>query len=193
MMKTLLLSLLLLPLVGLSQNTLDKIALIRVEQDGTFYTVEGQEITLRKQPFKVLVTLQSVEGVYLYAGFTDSIYKLEAGQKIPDFQHLPAMTMAEATFNEDQELMISTEGWAYWFYDKKSDWHRFDKKLEILKGGVIGTKTIKQFYFPATEKTMKVADVTEPLYLFFVAVDKENKNGEPEKELLRAKIKINWQ
>jgi hypothetical protein len=192
-MKTLLLSVLLLPLAGLSQNTMDKIAFIRVEQDTASYRLEGQEITLRKQPFKIVVTLQKVEGVYLYAGFTDSIYKLEAGQKIPDFQNLPAMTMAEVPFNEDQELLINPEGWAYWFYDRKTDWHRFDKKLEILKGGVMGTKTITQFYFTAIEKTMKVVDVSESLYLFFVAIDEENKKGEPEKELLRAKIKINWQ
>jgi hypothetical protein len=39
---------------------------------------------------------------------------------------------------------------------------------------------------------MPVGDVKDPLYLFFVAMDKENKKGEPQKELLRLKIKINW-
>jgi hypothetical protein len=188
-MKTLLLSALLLPVTALAQ---EKNVTIRIEQAGMLYPVAGQEITLQKQPFKIVVTLQQLDGVYLYAGFTDSIYKLEAGQKIPDFENLPAMTMAEATFNEDQELIISAEGWAYWFYDKKADWHRFDKDISVEKNTVIGTKTVKQFYFPSTEKAMPVGDVKDPLYLFFVAMDKENKKGEPQKELLRLKIKINW-
>lgn len=189
MIKALILSVLLLPLAALAQ---DKTVTIHVEQEGVMFPAKGEEIVLKKEPFKLVVTLKNVDGIYLFAGFTDSIYKLEADQKIPDFENLPGMTMAEATFNEDKELIISADGWAYWFYDKKTDWHRFDKDLRVEKDFVIGNKTVKQFYFPSTEKTMPVSEVQAPLYLFFVAMDKENKKGEPEKELLRIKIKINW-
>jgi len=50
---------------------------------------------------------------------------LSENEKIPDFENLPAMAMAEANFNEDQELITSNDGWAFWFYDKKLNWHRF--------------------------------------------------------------------
>lgn len=99
--------------------------------------------------------------------------------------------MAEATFNEDQELIISKDGWAFWFYDKEMDWHRFDKDIHVTNDSVTGVKTIKQFYFPETKQTIAVEQINQPLYLFFVAIDKDKK-GKPEKELARLKVKINW-
>lgn len=190
MSRIFLLVILLSPLYVVSQQ---KNAVIHIEQDGTIYPVSGQEISLKKQPFRIVVTLRQLEGVYLFAGFTDSIYRLDANQKIPDFENIPRMTMAEPTFNEDQELIISSDGWAYWFYNEKTDWHRFDKNVQVNKDAVTGTKTIKQFYFPPTERTMPVSEVKEPLYLFFMAVDTGDKAGKPGKELMRVKARINWQ
>ena len=166
---------------------------IRIEQGNSIQAVSGQEINLRKEPFRIVVSLHNVEGVYLFSGFTDSIFKLNENEKIPDFENLPYMAMAEANFNEDQELIISKNGWAFWFYDKKLDWHRFDKDILVTSDSVVGVKTIKQFYIPEPEHTVTIEQIEQPLYLFFVAIDKTDKKGVPKKELIRLKAKINWQ
>jgi hypothetical protein len=170
-----------------------KNVVIKIQQDASIDPVSGQEINLRKEPFKIVVTLSHLEGVFLFADFTDSIFKLNDNEAIPDFKNLPGLAMAESTFNEDQELIISKDGWAFWFYDKKMDWHRFDKNIVVTKDSVTGVKTIKQFYFPEPKQTVPVEQTDQPLYLFFVAIDKSDKKGAPQKELIRAKIKINWQ
>ncbi len=166
---------------------------IRIQQGDDVYAVSGQEINLRKESFRIIVTLSHIDGVYLFSDFTDSIFRLDENEAIPDFENLPSMAMAEAKFNEDQELIISKDGWAYWFYDKKLDWHRFDKDPVVTNDSIVGVKTIKQFYFPDPEHTVPVAQTDQPLYLFFVSINKSDKKGVPQKELARSKIKINWQ
>jgi hypothetical protein len=170
-----------------------KAVAIRIQQGDTIYRVSGQEINLRKEPFKIIVSLRKLDGVFLFADFTDSIYKLNENEMIPGFNDLPGMAMAESNFNEDRELLINKEGWAFWFYDKDMDWHRFDKNILVKKDSVVGTKTIKQFYFYEPKHTVAIEQINEPLYLFFVAIDKMDKKGVPKKELTRLKIKINWE
>ncbi len=163
---------------------------VRIVQDSDTFHVTDNEIMLHKEQFKVVVSLHQLEGVYLFASFSDSIYQLQAHESIPDFKNLPYLAIAEASFNEDKELIINTDGWAYWFYDPELDWHRFDKDILVTKDSVVGTKTINQFYIPDTKSAIPVADNTEPLYLFFLAIDKSSKDGVPKKELIRLKMKI---
>ncbi|MBS1741654.1 MAG: hypothetical protein JST81_01355 [Bacteroidetes bacterium] len=165
---------------------------VSIWQDGNpVNAIMGNEITLNKAPFTIQVKLNKLDGVYVYAAFTDSIYKLSATDKIPDLESLPVLAMAENSFNPDQELLINESGWAYWFYDPSLDWHRFDKDVLIEGDNITGTKSIKQFYMVDSGKELPVASVTQPLYLFFVSV-KENKDHHIQKELKRFKIKINW-
>ena len=165
---------------------------IKIIQDKKTFSMTDPVITLNKKPFVIQVTLTNMDGVYLYADFSDSIYRLANTDPIPDFDNLASMAMAEESFNKDQELIISKTGWAYWFYDKNLDWHRFDKDIKTLhENSVTGKKTIRQFYFPETEQTIKIAAVTLPLYLFFVTVEKDAA-GNAVKELQRQKATIHW-
>ncbi|MBL7748044.1 MAG: hypothetical protein JNM19_11485 [Chitinophagaceae bacterium] len=163
---------------------------VRIEQGSESILVGNQEITLSKAPFKMVVSLHHLDGVYLFASFSDSIYRLQAEEAVPDFKNLPYLAIAEASFNEDKELIINTDGWAFWFYDPELDWHRFDKDILVTKDSVVGTKTINQFYIPDTKSAIPVSDNTKPLYLFFLAIDKSSKDGVPKKELVRLKMKI---
>jgi hypothetical protein len=149
------------------------------------------EVVLSKTPFKIQVVLNKLAGVHLFAAFKDSIYKLGNNDSIPGFVDIPAMTMAENSFNPDQELLINDEGWAFWFYDPKLDWHRFDKDVVIEGDNITATKTVKQFYDVVSGKPMPVAEVKDPLYLFFMATQ-DDKSNNPIKVLQRYKIRINW-
>ena len=165
---------------------------INIIQDGNAITPGFTgDITLNKSPFKILVKLTQLEGVYLFASFKDSIYKISNNDKIPGFAEMPSMVMAENAFNPNQEMIINDQGWAYWYYDPKDESYRFDK--DIFKDGddVTGTKTIKQFYDFAAGKEIGVKNVTDPLYLFFFSATHDNDHN-PKKELKRFKLKINW-
>ena len=165
---------------------------ISIVQDGnTINPAFTGDVVLNKSPFKISVRLTKLEGVYLYAAFKDSIYKISNNDSIPGFDILPSMVMAENEFNPNQEMIISNEGWVYWYYDPKEESYRFDKG--IFKEGdiVTGTKTIRQFYDFASGKEIQVKDVADPLYLFFfsAALDKSHNLT---KELQRFKLRINW-
>jgi hypothetical protein len=165
--------------------------IIGIVQDTLVTPVNG-EVFIAKKPFAIEVTLDGIEGVYLYASFRHTIFRLSPTDTIPGFADLPGMAMAEESFNKDKELIINDDGWAYWFYDPQQDWHRFDKEITQIDRKVIGRKTIQQFYFAAKEKAQKVKDVAAPLYLFFVSAGL-GENFNLNKEIQRFKIKINWQ
>jgi hypothetical protein len=164
---------------------------IAIIQDSATIPVVNNELFLQKKEFKIQVNLLELDGVYMFASFTDSIYRIADTDIVPGFADLPNMSMAEESFNPQQELLISNEGWAYWFYDEKEDWHRFDKKILIQGKNVTGVKSVKQFDFVEEERVMAVSNIDKPLYLFFVSAKNDNA-GNPAKELQRYKLKINW-
>ncbi len=164
---------------------------IKIIQDSVHLPDSNHVVLLEKRLFRIQVELQDMDGVYLFAAFKDSIYKLNERQPIPGFKDLPSMSMAEEQFNPDQELIISDDGWAYWFFDPKVDWHRFDKEIRVSGKQVIAAKSVKQFYLSSSEKILPISEVVEPLYLFFISA-KENKAQELIGELQRYKIKIAW-
>ncbi len=172
----------------------EKQIIIRIGQDKSMALSEYEsQATLSPKSFKVQVLLENVTGVYCYASFSDSIYKLGELDAIPGFADLPNMTMAEEKFNDEKELLISKNGWSYWFYDPSIDWHRFNKKIVLLGNGrLVATKSIKQLYLIDEKKEIKLKDNARPLYLFFVAVSETDGSGKPLKELVRRKIKIDW-
>jgi hypothetical protein len=165
----------------------EKAVAIRILQDQAEAVPQNGVARLDKKPFTIEVTLMGVEGVYLYADFSDSIYRLPHEQPIPGFEDLSSMAMAEAEFNKDEELLINPEGWSYWYYDPKLDGHRFDKLVRKEQDRIIATKTIRQFTFFPGGKSLRLEKAKKPLYLFFVSVDEE-----AGRELERYKLKIDW-
>jgi hypothetical protein len=168
---------------------------VRIVQDD-FVSIPGKQqstISLQKKSFRIQVLLENLKGVYTYASTSDTLYKLSDEDAIPEFGRLPELTMAEEEYNKEKELLVSTEGWCYWFYDPGLSWHRFNKKIIVLDSGrVVGAKTIKQLFFLPDRRSLKLKENNEPLYLLFVAVAEEDANGKPSRELLRRKIKIEW-
>lgn len=190
-LKYLLIILLFTPVISFSQN---KQVSIRIQQDESFLLDSFEtHIVLQKKAFKIQVMLENIEGVYCYAAFDDSIYRLTENMPVPDFAYLPDMAMAEEEFNKEKELIINPEGWSYWFYDSKLNWHRFNKKIILLDSNrVVGIKSVKQFYLLPDQKDIKPKDIHKSLYLFFVAVAEENDKHKPARELMRRKVRIDW-
>lgn len=167
---------------------------IRVTQNESVKLNEfNTTMVLERKQFKILVMLQNIQGVYVFASIRDSIYRFTESSPIRDFQYLPLLQLREDEFNENKEMNISETGWSYWFYDTVYQWHPFNHKItRIDKDRIIGTKNIRQFFDVNEGKVIKIRDINTPLYLFFVAVAEYDKDGKPVKELMRRKVKIEW-
>jgi hypothetical protein len=168
---------------------------IRIGQDESSTILSDFETTvqLKKRAFKFVVMLQNMKGVYVFASIRDSIYRFTETSPIRDFVYLPLLELKEDEYNENKELNISEAGWSYWFYDTSIAWHPFHHKIVGLGSGRVAcTKVIKQFYDVADRHVIKIREIDQPLYLFFVAVAEYDANGNPTKELLRRKVKIEW-
>lgn len=182
-------------LASTSASAQKKDVAIRVSQDesSTMLSEFQTTIQLKKRAFKFIVMLENIQGVYVFASIRDSIYRFTETSPIRDFVYLPLLELKEDEFNQNRELNISEAGWSYWFYDTAYAWHPFHHKVVGLGNGrVAGTKTIKQFFDVADRKIIKIREISQPLYLFFVAVGEYDANGNPSKELLRRKVKIEW-
>ncbi len=181
-------------LISFRASSQKKNASIRIQQDESVLLDSFEtRLVLQKKAFKIQVLLENMDGIYCYAAFTDSIYRLAETDVVPGFAGLPNLAMAEEQFNKEKELLVNPQGWAYWFYNPKENWHRFNKKIILLDSNrVVGIKSIKQIYFVETSKEVKLKDISQPLYLFFVAVKETDATGKPITELLRKKVKIEW-
>lgn len=167
---------------------------IRISQDESVKLSEfNTTVRLERKPFKILVMLQNVQGVYVFASIRDSIYRFTETSPIRDFPYLPLLQLREDEFNENKEMNISETGWSYWFYDTAYEWHPFNHKIiRIDKDRIVGTKNIRQFFDVNEGRVIKIRDINTPLYLFFVAVEEYDKDGKPLKELIRRKVKVEW-
>lgn len=173
----------------------EKKVLIRILQDDALMLNEFQShLTLKKKTFKFQVFLQNIEGVYVFASIRDSVYRFKESGPIRDFIYLPLLELREDKYNIYKELNISETGWSYWYYNPKADWYPFQREVnQIDSNTVICSKVIKQLYDVADEKILKIKDIKSPLYLFFIAVSEYDDKGKPIKELMRRKIKIDWE
>ncbi len=168
-----------------------KQVMIRVIQSestllGDFQTT----LRLERKSFKFQIMLRGVEGVYVFASIRDSVYRFTETSVIRDFSYLKLLELRD----EDKFNTNSETGWSYWFYKPDTTEHPFNRKVTRLDSGrVICTKVIRQLYNVGEGKVVKLRDVNTPLYLFIVAVSEYDENGQPKGELIRRKLKIEWE
>jgi hypothetical protein len=185
--------LILAPVICFSQ---EKKVVIRVSQDESFTASDFQtNITLKKKGFKFKILLDQADGVYVFASVRDSVYRFTETSPIRDFAYLKLLELREEDkFNMNKELSLSETGWSYWFYNDSAEWHPYSPTIVKLdKGRFVCTKTVKELYDVATGQVIKLKNLDTPLYLFFIAVKDYDANGKPLTELMRRKIKIDWE
>ena len=181
-------------LLSQGQN-LEKNVMIRIVQEDSRRLDDFETtVKLKKKGFKVQVLLQGLEGVFVFASINDSIYRFNDSSVIQDFKYLKLLELREEDkFNTNKELNISETGWSYWFYNDKTEWHSFNRTTQGMgKDRRVCTKAIKQLYDVSNRSIIKLRSLTTPLYLFFVAVKDYDQQGKPITELLRRKVKIEW-
>jgi hypothetical protein len=174
----------------------EKNVLIRIVQPDESYALNDFQtnITLKRKGFKFRILLNKVEGVYVFASIKDSVYRFTETSPIRDFSYLKMLQLREEDkFNTNKELSLSEDEWSYWFYNDSAE-HSFNRKIINLGvSGIVCTKTINQFYNVADGSVIRLRDIEVPLYLFFIAVKDYDENGRPKTELMRRKVKIDWE
>lgn len=186
-------SLFLFALVASTALSQTKVGL-KVLQNGAPITPVNGEYELKKAPFSVEFTfdVNSVDGVFVFADFTDGIYKTGDKASLPDLQDIPYKIVKEDNFNTNKQIAINTDNWSFWFYNKEKNEYRFDRDIKTVDANTVtATRTVEQVYFPVKEKTLKMAEVTEPLYLFFLVTNPYNQRGVV-RELYRQRMKLNF-
>jgi hypothetical protein len=157
-------------------------------------TVFESTIKIKKKLFKFQVLLQNLEGVYVFASIRDSVYRFTETGPIQDFIYLPLLKLRDDEFNRMRELSISETGWSYWNYSPKAEVHSFNRKVTPIDTTTfICSKFIRELYDVADNHTIRLRDIDKPLYLFFIAVADYDDTGRPLKELMRRKVKIEWE
>ena len=161
-------------------------------QDGKEIPVLDEKVLLAKKPFQIQVELLKVEGVYGSCSLSDSLFRIPLNQSLPETDLIQWKIAVEPEFNKDQDILVSKDGYFYWFYNPKVDtWHRFDPNPKVEKGCVTGTKTISNLFISedlnSNTKTVALSEVNQPLYLLFFLMDDKN-----EKESKRMRVQIEW-
>lgn len=145
---------------------------VEILQNGQPVKISNNIAELEKKEFQIRITLKKQEGVFISASFQKDYFDLKETEEIKDYKWLNQKTHSEENFNKDKTLLIDDETVSYLFYDKKENWHRFDKGVKVKRKKVIGTKTIKYIEIRDTEEVIDITDVDKDIYLFFVATEK---------------------
>jgi hypothetical protein len=166
----------------------------KILQNGAAVTPVNGEYELKKAPFAVEFTfdVNAVDGVFVNADFTDAVYKTGDKAPLPDLQDIPYKVVKEENFNTNKQIAISSDSWSFWFYNKGTNEYRFDRAVKTVDANTVTvTRTVEQVYFPVKEKTLKMAEVAEPLYLFLLVTNPYNQRGVV-REFYRQKMKLNF-
>jgi len=166
----------------------------KIIQNGAPVNPVNGEYELKKAPFAVEFTfdVNTVDGVFVNADFTDAVYKTGDKASLPDLQDIPYKVVKEENFNTNKQIAISSDSWSFWFYNKGTNEYRFDRDIKTVDANTVtATRTVEQIYFPVKEKTLKVAEITEPLYLFLLVTNPYNQRGVV-REFYRQKMKLNF-
>jgi hypothetical protein len=167
---------------------------LKIIQNGAAVTPVNGEYDLKKAPFAVEFTfdVNAYDGVFVNADFTDAIHKVGDKTSLPDLQDIPYKILKEDNFNPSKQIAINSDNWAFWIYNKANNEWRFDRDIKTVDANTAtATRTIEQIYFPVKEKTLKMSEVTEPLYLFFLVTNPYNQRGVV-RELYRQRMKLNF-
>lgn len=131
-------------------------------------------INLKQTKFHFEIELVNVEGVYLQASRTSEYYDTPKDSLLRDWNVIPDKVMAEDDFNVDEDLLIDSQGFSYWFYNPKKDWHRFDRSISVINNRVKATYTVAKFFDTDLQKAIDLSDYLDTLYLlFFIAEEKD--------------------
>lgn len=170
----------LVALISLRSFAQETVANVSITQNGKAVSSGAGVFKLARAPFQFNVQLAGVQGIYVSADLSNSIYNIPFGQPLPNYA---GSVLAESANNAKRQLNVSGSTWSYWSNAAQS----FDAPVKPNAYGIYSyTKTVTQLYNPATKTAISLAQAA-PVYLYLVA-KKPDGNG----EYVRLRFKIEW-
>jgi len=162
---------------------------ICIRQNGVNIEIRNNEVTLAKREFDIVFSFSHSMRVLVNGSLIPEIYN-NAEQMIVDLDFLKSRIYARPGYDSRNDLFLSDDEFINnWYYNNGGD-HDFGE-FEINAGRITALRTIKRFTnVGETSKSIRVSDISDPVYLVFLAVSRENRDQEV--ELQRQYIKINW-
>ena len=182
---------------------------IEILQNGKAYSSNESPITLAREPFKLRITLNDIDGISFSSTFDRALYyDLSLEQDIftcnldtyeGPCKFVGPKCMAEPRFNAEKLLIIGDDNRVNcWFYDPNDDsFHRFDKQVTQQGTTAVAHRTVQRLYYPEDDRYIELADVTEDIYIVAAAqadrTDEDLENGSAGKELQRERIILRFE
>lgn len=188
--KLLIFSICITSLDGIAQSSFS----MKVLQGNLSHEISYLDTTLILKPeeFKFEFVLHSIEGVFSTISYQDNYYNTPLDTSLYEWEMIPFKVMAEEEFNIDKDMVVSDDGFCYWFYEEDKDWYRMDKSIEIQKKSIKASYTVNQIYDREKSDYLSLNKINQPIYLvFFIA--KKNADSELTKEYERKRIAIRFE
>jgi hypothetical protein len=169
------------------------VSIVIVQQDKRIEITENDTLILLKPAaFHFEIELEKCQGVFVQASRTSDYYDTPKDSLLRDWTIIPDKVMAEDDFNTNKDLIVDPEGFSYWFYDPKKDWHRFDKNVIAKKKHIKAKYTVEKLFDPTIPTTDELTEYIDTLYLLFFIAE-ENDSHQLTNELSRKIIRIRFQ
>lgn len=161
-----------------------------IEQNNSKIQTSGNVAKLKKEPFKIIITMSEPMGILINASFKPESYTLALkGASLSEIPGYTSTGMAEGINNPDKDMMICDDAPSYWFYDDDES-NRFDLTYEQDEQ-IVCERQIKKFFIVENQSDLKLADVTSDLYLVFLTTY-WNSDFSQQFEIQRDLLKIEW-
>ena len=89
-------------------------------QDGKEVPVLNEKVLLSKSTFQIQVELLKVDGVFGSCSFSDSLFQIPLNQSLPEVDLIQWKIAIEPEFNKDQDILVSKDGYFYWFTNQRT-------------------------------------------------------------------------
>ncbi len=162
-----------------------------VQNDSILYPDDQNTVFLNKAPFEIKVFLNYIEGVYVNISPADDIYKLPFDEEIPELNSVPYKCMASEKFNASNELIISKDNYAYWYYDKNDPVYRFNEVIINSDENITGIMRVKSIFDADTKIPLALSGMYSPLYFTFFSTSGDYHKNEM-RERQRNIYQVRW-
>lgn len=181
---------------------------IEIVQKDNVIPVKGQTVTLEKKPFFFRVRFFKTDHVYVSASWgkyyydyphDKSIFECNDTDWFEGCRFVAIKTGTQDHFNINKDLSVGDGDYQQvWFYKPDTDWHRFDRGVEVKEGVTLATMTVENIYdcdkrdegnYLSSEYDYPIKNISQDIYMVF-ATSKYTK--EKTYELQREKFVIRF-
>jgi hypothetical protein len=147
---------------------------ISIEQDGLIRDGENYTVSLKKQPFTIIVSLASPGAIFINAWLKpDSFAAALRGDAIDDIPGFRDPGLDEELFNKDETLTLSATAPNFWHYAGETD-HRFTEVI-ARPDALLCRRNIAHLNVMDQKKKIDLRNLREnELFLVFMKVEWNN-------------------